>query len=251
MRETTSTNRSAVRRPPKRATAVRWALHGPALPAAYATVAVAERLRSAAQGRYGELHAKASSNALSGKDAHGAPLEGHQHAHYLPIDADGDALLDEAYLWCPAGLDPGEIAACARIGRLTPGSRQAGFQPVRVVLLSVGDVNSVAAHLTGPAQVWTSATPFAPPRHSKLDWVDHLRQQVDEELVRRSQPPTLDVEPLPGRPWLSFRRHRLKERLADGRRSTGLRLTFRDRIHGPIALGALSHFGLGLFLPDD
>jgi CRISPR-associated protein Csb2 len=242
---------SPVGRSPKRPTVVRWALDGAALPSAYATVAVAERLRHAAQSRYGELHAKLSSEQLSGKDTIGVPLKGHQHAHYLPVDSDGDGLLDEAYLWCPAGLDASEIAACARINRLMPGTPQAGFQPVRVVLLSVGDVDSVAAHLAGPASVWTSATPFAPPRHSKLDWMQHLRLQVDEELHRRGQPATLDVEGLSRRPWLAFRRHRVTERLADGRRATGLRLTFGQRVHGPLALGALSHFGLGLFLPDD
>ncbi len=241
----TPTHRSTA----KPATMLRWALDGPALPSVYATVAVADRLRSAAQSRYGQLHAQAASPLLSGKDSDGVKLTGHQHAHYLPVDADGDGLLDEAYLWCPAGLDAGEVAACARIDRLTPGSPQAGFQPLRAVLLSVGQSEGVAPALVGPARTWLSATPFVPPRYGKRPWDGHLRQQVREEVARRGLTDDVDVEPITGRPWLAFRRHRLKDRLSDARRATGLALTFREPVRGPLAMGGLSHFGLGLFLP--
>lgn len=239
-----------VRRRPEPATVLRWAIDGPALPSVTATVAVADRLRSAAQSRYGELHRDSPSRLLSGKADDAAPLKGHQHAHYLPVDADGDGLLDELYLWCPAGLDAGEVAACTRIDRLSPGSPQAGFQHVRAALLSVGRREEVGSFLVGPAQVWVSATPFAPPRHSKLDWPDHVRKQVDEELTRRTLPLPVEIRAVPGHPpWLSFRRYRLKERLADSRRAAGLQLTFAEPVYGPLALGALSHLGLGLFLP--
>lgn len=250
VRETLPVVARPVRRRPEPATVLRWALDGPALPSVTATVAVADRLRSAAQSRYGDLHGGSASRMLSGKAADGSPLAGHQHAHYLPVDADGDRLLDELYLWCPAGLDAGEVAACARIDRLSPGAPQAGFQPLRATLLSVGRTEAVGSLLAGPAQVYVSATPFAPPRHSKLAWPAHLREQVDEELTRRGLPLPVELRAVPGHPpWLAFRRYRLKERLADSRRATGLQLSFAEPVCGPLALGALSHFGLGLFLP--
>jgi CRISPR-associated protein Csb2 len=73
--------------------------------------------------------------------------------------------------------------------------------------------------------------------------------QVADELAWRGQPSPAGIRPIEG-DWLAFRRYRpTTERMQDARRATGLELTFSEEVAGPIALGALSHFGLGLFLP--
>jgi CRISPR-associated protein Csb2 len=49
--------------------------------------------------------------------------------------------------------------------------------------------------------------------------------------------------------WLSYRRQRPNK--GPDLPVVGLELSFEEPVRGPIALGALSHFGLGLFLPVD
>lgn len=250
--ESELTPSAAPRRPAPTVTALRFALAAPALPGRRLTVAVAERLRSAAQSRYGELFDGGSSRTLSGKGDDGRPLSGHRHAHWLPLDADGDKLLDTAVLWAGDGLDPGEIAACARIDRVIPQGPASGFQPLRVVLVGVGSVEEVGSELVGPAAEWESVTPFAPPRHAKRAGLEeHVASQVAEELERRAKP-AAEVDVVRG-DWLSYRRHRVTtkppEHLEDGRNAVGVRLRFERPVDGPLALGALSHFGLGLFRP--
>ena len=56
--------------------------------------------------------------------------------------------------------------------------------------------------------------------------------------------------------WVTFRRYRPSARNRHDRRqgqarqpSAMLRLTFTEPVTGPLALGHLAHFGLGLFTP--
>jgi len=237
-----------VRRSP---TAVRWAIAAPALPARSAAVGMTDILRRACLGRYGRRFDGAPSPTLAGKDAAGVPLEGHHHAHYFALDLDGDQLLDHLVVWAPGGLDEGVVQAIATMDRLVGYAHVPDFRPARLGLEAVGDIADVAPELVGPARVWRSFTPFAPARHPKrgTPWDQHLASQVAEELAWRDRPPPTGIRPIEG-DWLSFRRYRpTTDHLQDARRATGLEITFPDAVAGPIALGALSHFGLGLFVP--
>ena len=189
------------------------------------------------------------SELLAGKDPQGKPLRGHRHAHYLAFDDDGGRRITHLVLWVPAGLGRRELTAIASLESLRGREYISDFRPSKLGLEAVGDISDVAPRIVGPARRWESHTPFAPPRHSKrATWESHIEVQVGEELARRRHPEPVSVRVLPG-DWLSFRRHRIKERLADGRRAAGVEIVFSAPVAGPIALGALSHFGLGLFLP--
>lgn len=239
------------RRPVKRPTAVRWALSSPARPSVHAAVAVADILRQACLSRYGRSNDGRASVSLTGKDASGAPLSGHCHAHYFALDDDHDRLLDHVILWVPDGLSPDEVDAISSLRRLTGFGHISDFRPARLGLEALGDIEVVAPEFVAPATTWKSLTPFAPSRHPKrhTSWPDHVDAQARAELTWRGLPEPTSVNLLDG-DWLSFRRHRpTNERLEAARRAVGVELEFEEPVLGPLALGALSHFGLGLFVP--
>lgn len=233
-------------------TALRWTIDAPALPGLAATAAVTDVLRRACLGRFGKRFDGASSPLLAGKDLAGSPLSGHRHAHYLALDLDGDRLLDHLTLWVPAGLDQRALEAITSLDRLVGHTQARDFRPVRLGLEAIGDISEVAPELVGPASEWRSATPFATSRHPRrgIPWHRHMAAQVVEELEWRDHAVPTEVHPIAG-DWLSFRRHRPSAgRLADAQLAMGFELTFPEPVTGPICLGALSHFGLGLFLPQ-
>lgn len=251
---------TVARRPSRTSpTALRWAVSAPALPALIGAVAVADVFRKAALRRYSHLHGERPAPALLvGKDLEGRKLEGHQHAHHLCLDLDRDGLIDTLVLWIPGGVDADVLRASAWLERLRGFGHVPEFRPVRLALEAHGQVERVVEELYGPARVWRSHTPFAPPRHRKRGQDDHdyLAAQVREELERRGRPSPAEVRLLTvaeaGIPPLAFRRHRVDERLrTDTRRAVALELRFDEQVEGPLPLGALSHFGLGLFLPHE
>lgn len=243
----------------KRITAARWVVAGRARPSAYATVAITHVLRAACQSAYGQRFDNASSPQLSGKDENGEPLRGHAHAHYFALDqpdtgaARGDRRVEDLLVWVPEGMDEQVIAAVAvvHLGGLRGHRHISDFRPLRLGLEAVGTVETVAPELVGPATVWESHTPFAPARHRKRgqDPRAFLEAEVSRELAFRGVHLAPSVTALPG-DWLAFRRHRPdRQRLAEAHYAVGLRLTFPKPVTGPLALGALSHFGLGLLTP--
>lgn len=234
--------------------AVRLALTSPALPSRHMAVAIADAFRRAAMARYGQMTDGGTSALLAGKDAAGIPLSDHRHAHYLAWPStieDGDPrLIDTVLIWCPAGLGPNEVAALANIDQLRGRSTVRDFTPCRVAIEGIGSAAQIAPEISRPSRSWVSFTPFAPPRHGRKNrpWEDHALSEVERELEVRGMTAT-SIEVLRG-DWLDFRRYRLKERLAHTRRATGIRIEFDHPASGPLALGSLSHFGLGLFRPE-
>lgn len=235
-----------------RHTAVRWALSAKALPSVQATVVMADSLRDAAMSGYGALQGGGSSTALGGKDGDGQPLHGHGHAHYLLLDENGDGLLDHAVAWAPDGFDASTLRTLTNIDRLWGKGHLRDFRPCRLGLEAVGDITQLAPQLIGPALSWVSSTPFAPPRHRhKNETPDRfLYREVSLEAAFRRLPEPSQVTAIRERAWLAFRRHRARETLEQARTATGLQVTFAEPVSGPIVLGALSHFGLGLFMPS-
>lgn len=234
-------------------TAMRWAIATPAKPSVKATLAMTDALRQACMSRFGKQNDGAVSDVLAGKTANGAPLGGHRHAHYLAVDADGDRLLDTLVLWAPASLARAEVDALATLSQLRGYGHVTDFRECRLGLEAVGAIDDVARELVGPSRGWKSATPFAPARHGRrrTAWEEHVVDQARLELGYRGLPSPERIEVLRG-DWLDFRRHRpSKQRLQDARRASGLSLRFGEPVKGPIALGALSHFGLGVFVPNE
>lgn len=252
------------RAPAGRPTAVRWVVAGAARPSVHSTVAVTHVLRDACQSRFGHLFAGSASPQLSGKDPSGAPLRGHVHAHYLAIDqpmkgsARGDRRIENLLVWVDGGaggLDDDAMAALGTVHLRGLKKREylSDFRPLRLGLEGIGSVEDIAPEIVAPpggGHIWESHTPFVPPRHRKRgqELEEFLKAEVTRELTVRGLPSPHTVTPIRG-DWLAYRRHRRS--LSEARWATGVRLTFDERLTGPISLGALSHFGLGLFLPTE
>lgn len=231
---------------PRRAEAALLVLDAPAPPAMTKAVLVADCMRAAVQKAYGEESLAPSS--ISGHSADGVPGTGHGHAHWLVLPRkDNERIAGSILVWVPERLPEGALARIVARPRLYG----YGLRPCRLVLAGSGSAADVVPELTGPARRWTSITPFAPPRHSKrgTPWTEHVRSQLVEEAGRRGLSPVVDVRLLPGS-WLDFeRRRRSRESLEQSRRAAGVEVSFAQPVVGPLALGALSHFGLGLFRP--
>lgn len=233
----------AVRRAPRPSStvaAVRFALAAPVLPTHHQVVVYSHALRRAALSRARE------SATLSGRVSDGVRSDGHTHAHYLFLDLDEDGLLDTAVVWAPEGLTEAEVEALTRIDRLNYG--EPGFRPLRLAVEASGSMSDMLPERAGPARRWRSDTPFAPYRHPKKRQLtsEFLAAEVRRELTTRAFPSASEVRTTGGA-WLDFRRRRTLQDLE--LRAFGLEVVFEEPTEGPLALGALSHFGLGLFRP--
>lgn len=235
----------------RRVESVLLALHGKVLPLVTEGIAVAEHFRVCAMGasrRIGGDDPVRVSSALSGKSPTGAPLQGHRHAYYLPLDRDGDGRIDHVLVRCLGGLSREDQLA---IGGVRSFWQSRGKPEVQVVSVASGAV----ADLLDKGRVWASATPFVTPRHYRSQrgefgiWLDaELRRALDQHGL----PSPLRVEPVAFLDLSTTRRFRwgqfMRARKADNPRAGfGFRVTFAEDVSGPFAVGYGSHFGLGQF----
>lgn len=232
-------------------TAVRFDALQAALPSETDTVVYADLLR---QGALSKLDADRSDRLhtmLGGRTADGAPMTSdHGHAHYLPILR--ERRIAGLLVWVPDGLPTVELDALTRLTTLRSSWEKDWRLEVRVA--GHGAVEQIAPELIGPARVWRSVTPFVPARYPKRRTEpreDYVGREVARDLRDRGLPMPVSVELVPGRDEREFVRHRPSRRATRvGRLASFLRLTFASEVGGPIAVGHLSHFGLGLFEPE-
>ena len=203
--------------------------------------------------------------------SNGAATE-HQHAHWAPLAYGQGKAQAVQYLliWVPRGLRPQEVAEVITMsemsGRRGGGSGAGGydirgFPPVKLLFQAAGPVEQVAPELCGPSRRWRSLTPYLPVRHRKREPLDgYLAADVRSELGYRPQfravpaPVLTLLDPeshFPDRWALEFRRYRMTEDMSRSRPGVGLRLEFAEPVVGPLLLGQLSHFGYGIFVPDE
>lgn len=196
----------------------------------------------------------------------------HRHAHWIPL-ADGYercAPVRSLIVWVPRGLRTEDVRAILSMrgmsGRRGGGGESGGydipgFPEIEVLFQSAGEVGQVAPELCAPARRWRSLTPYLPVRHRKRESPEeYLAADVAAELGYRPQyrdmlpPAVARVEQgsaMVDR-WASeFRRHRITERRQRSRPGLGLLLEFPEPVTGPLVLGQLSHFGYGIFVPDE
>lgn len=229
---------------------VRYRIADSRRPSLRDAVTVCTHLRKAALGRYGEQNHKTVSQVLSGKDEHGrSRRDGHRHAHYLALpDSDGRRI-EHLAVWAPEGFSDLDLAALAAIDHLTLRDRP---EPLRLALVNVGALAEIQLpRLLGPSPRWRSCTPFALVRHPKRrggEVRDSPEQQLRAELGRRDLGAELEEVRLVKGPWSRFKRTRPGGKLVSAPGAFGFELVFERPVHGPISLGALSHFGLGLLL---
>lgn len=175
----------------------------------------------------------------------------HNHAFFLPEDADRDGYIDHIHLHVPDGIP---IPALSAVSRRLDKLWLDNGQEWEVIFDNAGDRIGL---LDAVATVWRSETPYLHPWHKKKKF--GLEDQILKECQLRGLPtPTIEqMAAIPvgrserPRSPLHFRRFRSKRGLSQpDRQGCFLMLHFPVPIKGPLALGFGCHFGLGLFIPE-
>ncbi|GAA1021439.1 hypothetical protein Aple_073800 [Acrocarpospora pleiomorpha] len=195
---------------------------------------------------------------LAGKSADGKPLtDNHRHAHFLPYDADQDGRIDEIIVWTPGGLTAQEVAVLDILGRRSVGVPEGvtGPRDLRLLLTASGGDDLLPEEWVRPAHRWRSVTPFVPSRHhkSRQNYNEFVHNEVARELTYHDRSPDgLSIQASLNPAFVGFIRRRWRDKKAT-QSSIGhaLELEFPRPTSGPITLGHLSHFGLGLFRTSD
>jgi CRISPR-associated protein Csb2 len=195
---------------------------------------------------------------LRGRDERGTPLKDHQHAMLIPLCVADGRHIDHVLVHARMGLDAKAQAALRQIRKLYGGKDKL----LRTTLAGIGElkeflsIGSQPLRELGRSAVWTSRTPFVPPRHIKKRR-HTLEDQVQAELRSRGLPPARLIETIPGD--LVLKRgfqHFIRARASQDKPPPvacffGLRIEFDSPQPGPISLGYASHFGLGLFMREE
>ncbi|MGH3985374.1 MAG: type I-G CRISPR-associated protein Csb2 [Pseudonocardiaceae bacterium] len=248
--------RPQLRRRAEEPTAVGFSVLQAGLPPQTDALIYTDLLRLGALSKLGRLPEECTSTQLGGRTAGGDAMEGHGHAHYLSLIT--DRRLTGLVVWTPNGLPEDELKALTTVDRLYTPANPDWRLIIRVA--GIGALAQVAPELVAqqPASVWRSVTPFTPPRYPKrhAGQLDYLRTEVATELRNRSLP-TLRAVTLLDEQWQSWRRYRPSARMRRDTRqgqatrvSAFLRIELAEPTCGPLVLGHLSHFGLGLFVPE-
>jgi CRISPR-associated protein Csb2 len=228
-------------------------IRGGSRPALADAVEMGQLLRSSLQSKFGRRHAKASSPTFSGRAGDGPRRDQHRHAHYLSLPDEHGRRIDRLLIWAPEGFGEKEVTALARLRSLVAWDRGRGpREELAVTLGALGDAEELRLPaLLGPSREWESRTPFGLVRHPKVRAgriVDSPEDQVRRELQHRGFPAPESVEVKDGE-WHRFRSSKMGTSRLGKAKLTGVKIRFEEDVAGPIAIGALSHYGLGLMMP--
>ena len=252
---------------------VRFALSSNVPPMVLDTLRWGEVARKAVMSQYGRQNKRAKSPTLSGKDALGKPLKGHQHAFYLPTDEDGDGRLDHLTIWTPGELDAKEFRAVVSVNTLNRGG---GRKPVQLAYQAHGSVDDFVgvSPLFGKSKRWRSLTPYVLTRHIKFRGpkdedgrkriVDSPEDQIKREVALRwpAGPGLVSTEIKDLRERIApmqegrsggfrpFDFFRYRQSGSTGGGAFNFEIEFDEPVCGrPVALGFACHYGLGIFIP--
>ena len=256
-------------------TVARFLLAGRPLPRIEDAVRIGELMRRAALAQFGWQRDEAADRRIpkapweiSGRDADGRPLQdpSHQHAFWLPEDADGDGWIDHVSVFVASGMNREVQAHLDRITRLwlppKQRSEQVDAEPGsvkewRLALEGFGRPVDFAggARIFGTSRHWRSVTPFLASGHLKASgYPGEVRR-----LLKRRGLGAVDVEVtvLPsigvgGTPRRAIHFHRFRSRGREAQPDAAgalLDIVLPEPLAGPLAIGYGSHFGLGLFVP--
>ena len=266
LREKVQISAVAAQRPPAKIVieAVRYAVIDKVKPHITESLPIADTVRKAAMGKFGEANNGAKSTLLSGKDESGNVLkDDHMHASYLPTDEDGDGFIDHVTV-VAKGIDasPREMDALMRVKNLWSSSLNGSVRLAFEGHGAIGEFSNIPIFKT--SKRWRTATPLVLSRHMKVKKrggasvvVDSAGEQIRKELAARYGIDAVVIEYTNPRECMrgsksrpfEFKRFRKNDRPGGG--AYGLFLEFKHPVRGPLCLGYASHFGMGLFVPDE
>lgn len=220
-------------------------------PAMVDAVAVGQALRSSLQSLYGRANRGGASPTFSGRAGDRARTDQHRHAHYLSLPDGHGPRVDRLVVWAPEGFGPKEVAALTQLTYVTLHGIPERLPAALAALGPTSDLSLPS--LLGPARRWRFITPFGLVRHPKRragGVIDGPEDQLRRELSMRSLPEPTHVELVRGS-WHRFRSSKVGSSRLDRASVIGLRVRFAEPLRGPLAVGAFSHFGLGLAVPEE
>lgn len=252
-------------------TVARFLVAGRPLPRVEDSIKIGELMRMAALSKFGwEKGRPKAPWQVSGRDRDGKPLKDPHHAHafWLPEDADGDGWIDHISVFIDGGIDATVREGLDRITRLwIPGTQGAGDSGPEV---AVADEWRLAlegfghpADFAGSAPIfktsarWRSTTPFLAAGHLKP--AGHPKEarrllRMRGRYLDGTEINKLEKISIHGTERRPVHFHRFRSRGGERQRDAGgafLTIAFPRPVEGPLAIGYGSHFGLGLFVPDD
>jgi len=214
-------------------------------------VHVADLMRKSVMSRIGN---KIGSNHIpayiSGHDYKGNPLrENHKQAFWLPIDSDHDGFIDNIIVFAPEGFE-------RTIHDLFYGIRELNDKhdlDLNISFRGFYDRKSIEKKFSmfGKHREWRSTTPYFMPWHEKKKF--GYDEQIKKECKKRNFK-ECDVES-GGKvgerviPNVRFHSKHGSSRPINPK-GNALKLTFKEPVTGPVALGFGAHFGLGMFVPN-
>ena len=257
---------------PELPTIARYLLAGRPRPRIEDAVRIGEVMRAAAMSQFGwevdEETGKRLPRApwqISGRGGGNRPVRDptHPHAFWLPEDADDDGWIDHITVFIGDGMNEEIRSRLDRITRiwLAPAGvrRNPGDDPKidewRLALEGFGRPEDFAgaSRLLGASRRWQSVTPFLASGHlKKAGYPGEVlrlleRRGMETEGVAVTEVADIMVGGTPRRA-LNFHRFRSRGREPQPDSSGALlEIEFPRVMHGPLALGYASHFGLGMF----
>ena len=257
----------------------RFLLAGRPRPPVEDTIRIGELMRLAALSQFGwrNSNGRKVPNApwkISGRnsDGHRLDIPSHDHAFWLPEDADSDGLIDHVSVFIASGIDQSVQNSLDRITRLwtTPKGGTKGTESVnaramewRLALEGFGQPVDFAEEVKifGTSASWLSATPFLASGHLKRSgYAGEIRRLLRRRGIDARYGFSVSEVSVTERAEISVgeatRRaiqfHRFRSRGGESQPDTAgtmLEIKFPNPINGPLSLGFGSHFGLGLFVP--
>ena len=243
-----------------RITLVRYAVGGTIMPSIKDTMRVADLMRSACMAKYGKYNGKSTSHIFSGKDGSGKPLVGHGHASYLPTYEAQNRVLDHITVVAKDGFGEKELDALLSLRKLY----RPGIMDIHLIFQGCGSIGDFPdVQILKQSRTWLSSTPLILTRHTKHRGKggdkdgpeDQIRAEVRNRYCDASSA-LLEVDcrctdilgtNIKPHDFFRWRRH---GSVGDGK-TYSVRLKFKEPVRGPITLGYGSHFGLGMFVPED
>lgn len=241
----------------------RFALSGRPLPRIEDAVQVGEAFRAAVMSQF---RGEPVPSVLSGRSDTGTASD-HDHAFFIPEDADGDGWIDHVIVYAAGGLERAGAAlhdlwkvwiGMGRNEAVQRSPRRAGEWYVLLEDTATKDdlTGAIEFPLLSPSRRWISATPYLHPWHAKKRFGP--AEQLEKEIgLRRPELPPLARPPErlaqieirgTSRLPLHFHRFRSKPGLPQpDKQGSFWRLEFTEPLAGPLAFGFGCHFGLGLF----
>jgi len=225
---------------------VSYSLHSESLPDVVDTLTVAGAVRRKLMGISRFLNdgdPNRVSCTFSARNRNGSLTQNHIHAYYLPFKLKSSGRLNRMIVYTKASFSSHDQKVLQRLTSIpVKGRPDVSFS-----------IESLGNKLPSSSKTWVSATPFVTNRHhrrSRGSWQEWMKTELlrEMEIHGIQYPASIDImRTCSGREVNDFNTRRKNTRTSN---TAAFRLLFEQEQKGPFSLGALAHFGVGMFVPE-